>query len=220
MANVVKELETTSRTLRYYEQLGFIKSIRTGVNTPRQYDTENIEKAKRIILLRKLSLSLEDIGRIVNKGEDASVVLKENRNMLFAKMDTLRSQLRLIEEVMSVAQRGGNIFEVSTKTVFSDQHTHMTDVAGQCTESLVCGRFEELFKRFSDKMKVYLPLGVLKTVWADTISGCGNYKGHLKSECYENIVIEYLAFEKSGVSVRYVFNDKEITGLWFNYFEE
>ena len=219
MAEVCRILGTTSRTLRYYEQLGFIKSVRTGKNAPRQFDEENIDKARKVLLLRSLSLSLEDVGRIVVKGEKAAMVLKENRNMLFARMDTLRSQLRLLEEVMTVAEKGGNIFEVSVKTVFSNHSTEMIAEAGRCTESLLGGNTEYLFERFCEKMKEYLPADVLKTVWNDTISGCGSYESVLRTDCEENIVTDYLIFEKTGISVKYVFNGGEISGLWFNYFE-
>ncbi len=66
ITEVCKILNMTSRTIRYYEQCGLIQTIRSSKTTPRQLDSENIKRLRKIQFLRKLGLSLDEISSIIN----------------------------------------------------------------------------------------------------------------------------------------------------------
>ena len=59
---VCKMLGTTSRTIRYYEQCGLLRTTRTVKSAPRRLDSESIERLRKILFLRKLGLSLDEIA--------------------------------------------------------------------------------------------------------------------------------------------------------------
>lgn len=62
----------TVRTIRYYEELGLLKAGRTG-RGQRWYTENDVIYLKRIIELKGLGFSLEEISRIIRlKGEDES----------------------------------------------------------------------------------------------------------------------------------------------------
>jgi len=54
----------TARTLRYYEDIGLIVSIRNDDYAYRLYDDAAITRLRQILILRKLNISIKDIKQI------------------------------------------------------------------------------------------------------------------------------------------------------------
>lgn len=75
MNTVCKKLNTTSRTLRYYESKGLITSIRTGEHTPRRYTAEELVRIERILELRSLGIPVKDILPLLSDHTDLKTVL-------------------------------------------------------------------------------------------------------------------------------------------------
>lgn len=74
ITDVTKQLGLSSRTLRYYEQVGLIESIRPKFEAYRYYDEEAVERLQQVIILRKMQISVKDIVRIYENPEMATVV--------------------------------------------------------------------------------------------------------------------------------------------------
>lgn len=72
MGNLIKIKEmssrysVTARTLRYYEDMGLITSIRSDDYAYRMYDEKAVRKLEQILILRKLNISIKDIQRILS----------------------------------------------------------------------------------------------------------------------------------------------------------
>lgn len=63
IGDVAKLLGTTTRTLRYYEELGLVRSSRHSLTAQRRYGSEEIERLRRIRELQTLlGLELHEIG--------------------------------------------------------------------------------------------------------------------------------------------------------------
>ena len=86
ITDLVIQLGISSRSLRYYEQAGLIQSVRRESEKYRYYDTDNIERLKQIIVLRKMEIPVKDILRIYESA-DMSVVV-----------ETFMSRIRAIDE--------------------------------------------------------------------------------------------------------------------------
>ena len=69
----------TSRTIRYYEQLGLITTVRESSNAPRRLDEENIERLRKIRFLRKLGLGLDEIAETIGSDEKATELIKRKK---------------------------------------------------------------------------------------------------------------------------------------------
>ncbi|MBP1048302.1 effector binding domain-containing protein [Enterococcus sp. BWM-S5] len=69
ISEVAKNYEVTPRMLRYYEKLGLIQSTRLSGYAYRVYDIENTDRIQKILFLRKLRLSLKEIGMILNSSD-------------------------------------------------------------------------------------------------------------------------------------------------------
>jgi len=63
IGEVARKYGISNRTLRYWEEVGVLKSTRTE-NGYRYYDDENVARINQIVLLRKLKMPIADIERI------------------------------------------------------------------------------------------------------------------------------------------------------------
>lgn len=75
ITDLTARLGLTSRSLRYYEQTGLIRSVRPPFEKYRFYDEENIRRLKQIMVLRKMQIPVKDILRIY-ESEDMSAVVE------------------------------------------------------------------------------------------------------------------------------------------------
>lgn len=73
-----KAAGTTSRTIRYYEEIGLLPTSETRVGgAHRLYGEDDIERVREIIRLKKaLGLSLDELREVL-AGEDARKALRE-----------------------------------------------------------------------------------------------------------------------------------------------
>lgn len=71
----------SARTLRYYEDMGLIKSIRNDDYAYRLYDDTALKRLEQIIILRKLNISIKDIQRIFNSSSSDVVLEVLNKKL-------------------------------------------------------------------------------------------------------------------------------------------
>lgn len=104
----------STRTLRYYDEIGLLKPARINSSGYRIYGQAEVDRLQQILFYRELGVSLEEIKEIVSSPTfDAVQALREHRAKLLEK----RAQLdRLIANVeLTLAQREG------TKTMTDKQ---------------------------------------------------------------------------------------------------
>jgi DNA-binding transcriptional MerR regulator/DNA gyrase inhibitor GyrI len=89
----------SSRTLRYYEEIGILNSSRTGDSKYRLYEDAAVERLEQILLLRKLQLSIKDIKRIF-LSKDISVAV----NSLLEKLKQVENDLAELTKLKSIIQ--------------------------------------------------------------------------------------------------------------------
>ena len=87
----------SARTLRYYEDMGLIKSTRSPDYAYRMYDEENIKRLEQILILRKLNISIKDIQRIFHTS-GSEIVLE----VLGKKVDDIDGQISLLHELKDI----------------------------------------------------------------------------------------------------------------------
>ncbi len=83
----------TTRTLRYYDEIGLLKPARMNSSGYRIYGQEQVERLQQIMLYRQMGVSLETIQSIVTSGSyDEISALKEHLVSLLAQ----RQQIDLL----------------------------------------------------------------------------------------------------------------------------
>ncbi len=90
ITDLTAQLNISSRTLRYYEQMGLVQSTRLEFEKYRFYDPDNIERIKQIIVLRKMQIPIKDIINIY-KSQDMSLLVESFVNRINAIDDEIKT---------------------------------------------------------------------------------------------------------------------------------
>lgn len=107
--------DITARTLRYYEDIGLIQSVRTDDYAYRCYDGAAIKRLEQIVVLRRLGIAIRDIQRIFQANDAATVLdvlggkLREIDGEVALLMELRQVLLAIIAEIEKAAESAGNI---------------------------------------------------------------------------------------------------------------
>lgn len=103
----------STRTLRYYDEIGILKPARINSSGYRIYGHEEVNKLQQILFYRELGVSLENINEIMTSPNfDSTTALKEHREKLLAKKNQLD---------MLIANVDKTIAEVEGRIIMSDK---------------------------------------------------------------------------------------------------
>lgn len=103
MGNLIKVREVSlkydisTRALKYYEDMGLLKSARSENYAYRMYDEASIKRLEQILILRKLNISIKDIARIFS-ASGSEVVLE----VLSNKVGNIDEEVALLHELKGV----------------------------------------------------------------------------------------------------------------------
>ncbi len=89
--------DISARTLRYYEDMGLIKSIRSEDYAYRMYDETSLKRLEQILILRKLNITIKDIQKIF-LAPDSSAVLE----VLGKKVEGIDEEVALLHELKEI----------------------------------------------------------------------------------------------------------------------
>ena len=216
---VCKMLDTTSRTIRYYEQLGLIKTVRQSNTAPRRLDEENIERLRRIRFLRKLGIGLDEIGGVIDSDEKAAELIKLKKAALVAEINELVDRANLLTEVIAAVEQGENINETDKRLNMPPDHEEMLRIAGECTRLILEHHFEELQGYLDEDMRQMLP-ELLEVGWNVHIKPCGAFVSIGEQKIVADTVINRLHFEKQDVAILTEVHAGIVTNLFLQYCKE
>ena len=95
--DMTNRYDLSARTLRYYEDMGLIESVRREDYAYRLYDEANVKRLEQILILRKLNISIKDIQRIFNTS-GSEIVLE----VLGKKVDDIDEEISLLHELKNI----------------------------------------------------------------------------------------------------------------------
>ncbi len=95
---VEQRLEVPRATVRFYEKEGLIHPER-GENGYREYSEEDVISLKRIIILRKLGLSVSDIEDVLDGAKTMSEVVAGNISNLERQLEELKGALKVCQKL-------------------------------------------------------------------------------------------------------------------------
>ena len=83
IGEIAKITNLTTRTIRYYEELGLLGTRESRLNgQTRYFDNEHIERLKKIQMLKDLGLSLEEIGQVIELYFTDGQILEGKRQVI------------------------------------------------------------------------------------------------------------------------------------------
>lgn len=91
---VVDNFSISSRTLRYYEEIGLLWSNHPDNKSQRYYDTAALERLKQIIILRKLQIPVKDMV-VIFKSENMAALIQA----FVDKLESLDTEISALSEL-------------------------------------------------------------------------------------------------------------------------
>lgn len=113
--DISNRYDITARTLRYYEDIGLLTSIRSDEVSYRMYDEDAIRRIEQILILRKLNISIKDIKRIFDT-TGSEVVL----DVLKKKIESIDDEISLLYQLKEIVFDFIQEIETLNFTVESD----------------------------------------------------------------------------------------------------
>jgi len=117
IAEVSRESNVSSRTLRHYHQLGLLVPAYTGHNGYRYYGHTELLRLQRILLLRELGLGLEAIAEVLAGQTSQLEALGVHRRWLLAERDRLDRMAATVDATMTALRQGDTM---SAEDIFKD----------------------------------------------------------------------------------------------------
>lgn len=132
-------------TLRYYDQMGLLKPMQVDRFTSyRYYSASQLPRLNRILALRGLGFSLEEIGAVLDQG----LSLDELRGMLRMREAQIHEEIRMMEQ---------QLFEVGIRLHLIEREDMMSDydVILKRVEPQLVAEVRSILQRYSDVGMLY-----------------------------------------------------------------
>jgi DNA-binding transcriptional MerR regulator len=123
IAQVCSDLDLSPRTVRYYEELGLLPGVRRLSGGRRVYGHDEVERLRFIQRLKRLGLTLEEIGElnaVYAIGGSTRAMMERLRELLNTRLsevdDRIREMRRLRSEMSSYLNRvESRIFDLKAR---------------------------------------------------------------------------------------------------------
>lgn len=221
ICEVCKMLGVTSRTLRFYEEKGIITGTTIGLSSRRQYTEEQLSLIKNVLILRTLGLSVKSIAELQSKESNLKEAVLSKRAEIYASIESRVREINLLNEALSALECGKNIFvEDWQRSV--ELSTEECDIAQICTEAIVRGEDDVLYKHLSARLARYMPKDVYSVVRQDTLASLGDFISIDKivpDDRFSNKLYVLVRYSRLGLKITFVFYNGEVDGLWLGYYD-
>jgi DNA-binding transcriptional MerR regulator len=115
----------STRTLRYYDEIGILKPARINSSGYRIYGPKEVDRLQQILFYRELGIGLESIKEIMAEPDfDPSVALRDHREKLLVRRNQLDALIANVEK--TIASMEGRII-MSDKEKFEGFKQKMID---------------------------------------------------------------------------------------------
>lgn len=141
----------SSRTLRYYHEIGLLEPKRISSSGYRIYGTEEVDRLQHILFYREMEMDLEQIGRLLDAPSfDRLKALREHKEQLLLKRLNLDLLIENVEKTIASAEGEGTM---SDKEKFEGFKKQMVDQNEKTYGKEARGRYgDEAVDRSNNKL--------------------------------------------------------------------
>lgn len=95
----------STRTLRYYDEIGILKPARINSSGYRIYGPKEVDTLQQILFYKELGVNLESIKEIINAPSfDGTMALKEHHEKLLEKREQLDMLIANVEKTIALTE--------------------------------------------------------------------------------------------------------------------
>lgn len=221
ITEVCKTLGTTSRTLRFYEQKGIIRSTTVGNSARRQYTDEQLALIKHVLVLRALGLSVRTIAALQANGTALDEIIRSRRAEIYASIESRLCELHLLNDALAALEDGKDIFAETWQHPAAPRADEVA-IARLCTDAILRGDEDTLYAHVSARLAAYMPRDVYRAVRDDTLAPLGALLAvgqPVADGRFPNKLYSHVRFSKLGLKITYVFHGGRIDGFWLGYYD-
>lgn len=157
MAYTIKEIAdlagVTTRTIRYYDEIGLLEPALTGDNGYRYYDQDSLLRLQQILFFRELDVPLKEIELIMNgPNYDLLSALGNHRSALQGKVRRLETLIDTLDKTVASIKGEGSM---SDKDVFEgfDESQYEEEVRERWGDSPRYAESQAKWSSYSEEQK-------------------------------------------------------------------
>ncbi len=125
IGQLAKLAGVTTRTLRYYDQIGLLKAAQTSVSGYRLYGREQVDTLQQILFYRALGVGPEEIRLIMQAPEfDAQKALEQHLQELQARRGQMNALINTVSNTLTAKKEG---FDMTDAEKFKGFKQHYID---------------------------------------------------------------------------------------------
>lgn len=186
----------STSNIRFYEKKGLLAPVREMESQYRDYSMEDIEQLKRIILYRKMNISIETIYLLQKGVLSMEEVLKRQEEELLAQRDMLQGSIDLCRKIRK--ERNPDHMEVDY---------YLNYVSEEEARGRRFAEIEELLEDFARFSKI-------EAFWGDPY--VGRFFRNLKIRKMTTLILLLICFFIPVISVifKYIERDAVSAAVW------
>lgn len=119
VGEVAERFAITVRTLHHYDAIGLLTPSRQAASGYRVYTPADLTRLSQIIVYRRLELSLDEIARLLNEGDEVSHLVRQ-RERVMARLDELKDLVEAIDQALEKAMTNTPMTDDDMRELFGD----------------------------------------------------------------------------------------------------
>ena len=155
----------SSRTIRYYDEIGILKPARINSSGYRIYGTEEVDLLQQILFYREFDVNLEDIKNIITAPSyNVETALKEHREKLLQKRKQLDQLINNIDRTIASGEGSINMNDkdkfngFKEKMVADNEKKYGKEIREQYGEDIINKSNAKLMKMTEEQYNDYKSL--------------------------------------------------------------
>ncbi|MCL2545820.1 MAG: MerR family transcriptional regulator [Oscillospiraceae bacterium] len=172
ITDLTHQLGISSRSLRYYEQIGLIASNRPEFEKYRYYDEANVARLQQIMVLRKMEIPIKDILRIYENA-DMSVVVEtfvERIRLIDEEVDALTELRAVVDDFLQAMLQNG-VTKISALPILYEEMEKRLAVVDKKTVNY------KALSSLSDRLAAPIAAAIIDIPPMRMLSAGGNIEG-------------------------------------------
>lgn len=160
MAYTIKEIAdlagVTTRTIRYYDEIGLLDPALTGDNGYRYYDQDSLLSLQQILFFRELDVPLKEIQLIMSRPDfNLLSTLENHRSALHIKVRRLDTLIDTLDQTIATVKGDGTM---SDKDVFKgfDENQYEDEVRERWGDSPRYAESQAKWSSYSKEQKAVI----------------------------------------------------------------
>jgi DNA-binding transcriptional MerR regulator len=121
---IARAANTTSRTLRYYDEVGLVPPSRVGENGYRYYDRRALVRLQRVLMLRELGLGIPAIAEMLADQSSDVTALESHLVWLELEQKRIARQMASVQKTIEELKGGERIMAKDMPHAMFDGFDH------------------------------------------------------------------------------------------------